>query len=219
MLAVADRIRAIAAVAVLAAIAAAAWVILLAGAGGHDHASLTGWLLMIAAMMLPPEITTVYKSPALSRAGAVVAATVAVWTGFAVVALSLTAMMNVADGTGDTGSTGGPHGHHAGAAGLIASVVLIGAGMFQLSPVRRRLLTATRNHPSMSPWRHALHCLGGCWALMLVMVAAGLGNLAVMAALTVVMTVERVASARLKAMTAYPVGVALVGVGAVLAYV
>jgi predicted metal-binding membrane protein len=37
-----------------------------------------------------------------------------------------------------------------------------------------------------------LYCLGGCWALMLVVFAVGLGSLIWMIVLTMVMTAERV---------------------------
>ena len=39
-------------------------------------------------------------------------------------------------------------------------------------------------------WQHALNCLGCCWALMLLMLGAGVGRLVVMVLLTAVMVGE-----------------------------
>jgi predicted metal-binding membrane protein len=41
--------------------------------------------------------------------------------------------------------------------------------------------------------RHGLHCLGCCWALMLILFAGGVMNLAVIIALTVWVLVEKIA--------------------------
>src|SRR5918999_1059745 len=39
--------------------------------------------------------------------------------------------------------------------------------------------------------RHGLHCIGCCWALMLVMFAVGVGNIGWMLALGAVMAIEK----------------------------
>jgi predicted metal-binding membrane protein len=62
---------------------------------------------------------------------------------------------------------------------------------------------------------HGIHCLGCCWALMLVMFAAGVMNLAWMAALTVLMALEKVV--RRGDLLARGSGVALVAAGLWLA--
>ncbi len=85
---------------------------------------------------------------------------------------------------------------------------LVGAGLFQLTPLKTACLTKCRSPLMflMTRWRdgrrgafvmgldHGFYCLGCCWALMLVMFVAGVMNLAWMAALTVVMTLEKVVS-------------------------
>jgi predicted metal-binding membrane protein len=100
-------------------------------------------------------------------------------------------------------------------AGLVAPAVLVGAGTFQLSALRRRLLAEARCQSGLH-WRHALCGLGSCWALMLVVFALGVGDLRAMALLTVVMTVERVASPRLEQLTGPLAGCALIGAGALV---
>lgn len=63
-------------------------------------------------------------------------------------------------------------------------------------------------------WAHGLFCLGCCWALMLVMVVAGLTDLRWMAALAALMAYEKVG--RHGRPLARAAGVALLASGAVL---
>jgi predicted metal-binding membrane protein len=206
------------AAAALGGVAAAAWVALAAGIAGHTShdevlgdgqhsaALLGGWLLMVAAMMLPPEITSVAGSRGGSArrwwvvTGAVIAATCTVWTGFAIVALAGDTLVHRLAGSWPA------------VAGLVTPVLLIGAGVFQLSPAKQRLLDATRHSPDPA-WRHALRCLGSCWALMLVMFAVGVGSLAWMAVLTVVMVAERAVRPALVPWLTGLAGVALIIAG------
>src|SRR6185436_9870242 len=102
--------QAIPVAAALAAVAAAAWLALGAGVGHTTHddvlgsghapdpaaiaALLGGWQVMVAAMMLPPEIASTAVDMAYSRRSwwtevtFVAVTTCAVWTGFAIVALA-----------------------------------------------------------------------------------------------------------------------------------
>ena len=90
---------------------------------------------------------------------------------------------------------------------LVAGTVLIVAGLFQLTPHKSCLLTHCRT-PGLSlktGWRpgwpgamrsgfdHGLCCIGCCWALMLVLFVGGAMSLTVMAALTLAVTVEKLA--------------------------
>ena len=94
--------------------------------------------------------------------------------------------------------------------------VLAGAGVFQLSPLRRRLLTAARESRASS-WRHAMCVSAVAAPLMLVVFALGVGNLLGMAVLTAVMTVERATNPRLERLSGRPVGWALIAAGALVA--
>ena len=162
------------------------------------------WELMITAMMLPsamPVIGIVARVAARGpRPGTTLAvflaAYFAVWTAFAMAAL-----------VGDAGLHWLVHqwswlheNEH-----VIPATLLIGAGVFQLTPLKERCLTECRN-PLQFVWRryapgvgaawrlglaHALFCVGCCWALMLVMFALGMESLALMAIITGVMVAEK----------------------------
>lgn len=225
MCASSTRIRTVPAAAVLLAVAAA-WAAILAGAGhiSHDEvlgsghlpdpaalvALLCGWQVMVVAMMLPPEIAASWGAagrPARrdwAVPSALVTTTGTVWTGFAITALTGDAVLHRLVHSWPW------------LAGLITPLVLAGAGVFQLSAPRKRLLEQARD-PSRSPWRHALCCLGSCWALMLVMFAIGIGNLLWMGALTAVMTVERAPRPGPERLAGTLVGWALIGAGALVA--
>jgi predicted metal-binding membrane protein len=84
------------------------------------------------------------------------------------------------------------------------------ADAFQFSGLKDRCLTQCR-HPAVYllchyrrgalgafnlGWSHGLFCLGCCWAMMLVMFAAGVADLRWMGALGAVMTYEKVGSTR-----------------------
>jgi predicted metal-binding membrane protein len=90
----------------------------------------------------------------------------------------------------------------------VSAEVLAIAGAFQFSALKDRCLDECR-HPAaflMPRYRrgtsaafrlgrqHGLFCLGCCWALMLVMFAAGVANLAWMALLGTAMAYEKVAA-------------------------
>jgi predicted metal-binding membrane protein len=103
--------------------------------------------------------------------------------------------------------------------------VLVLAGGFQFSELKKACLTACRSPASLlwqhyrqgvrAAWtlgvHHALRCLGCCWALMLVMFATGAGSLAWMLLLTGLMVAEKTTAwgARL----VRPAGVALIASG------
>ncbi len=168
-------------------------------------AFLLAWQVMIAAMMLPstaPVLQLFHRAgaaqPDRRRAtGAFVAGYAAVWSAFAVAALAFDlAVHRTVD------SWAWLQGHP----WWVACAVLALVGAFQLSPVRARCQHMCR-HPvpylmahyepgARAGWRlgwsHGLFCLGCCWALMLLMFAVGLANLAWMALLAVVMTYEKV---------------------------
>lgn len=107
----------------------------------------------------------------------------------------------------------------------VGGATLVGVGLFQLTPLKTACLTRCRSPLMflMTRWRsgrhgpflmgldHGLYCLGCCWALMAVMFVAGVMNLLWMAALTVLMTLEKVV--RHGEVLARGAGLALVGSG------
>jgi predicted metal-binding membrane protein len=163
------------------------------------------WTIMVAAMMLPSTVPLlrlfIDASSRQKHAGRVVAYLVAgyllVWSLFGWMAL---------------GVDGGIH--HAVDAipwladrpWLVGAATFALAGAFQFTEFKDRCLTQCR-HPAAYMLRHyrrgqraafkmgldhGLYCLGCCWALMLVMFAAGVADLEWMAALGALMTYEKV---------------------------
>lgn len=176
--------------------------------GALDVEALAGfaavWAVMTGAMMLPSAVPLLRlfagASAGQERAGPVLAGFVGgylgVWAVFGWVALVLDVAV-----------------HHAvdGVAWLSARPWLVGAGTlaiagaFQFSSLKDRCLTECR-HPAAYllrhyrqgvgaafrlGWGHGLYCLGCCWALMLVMFAAGVTDLRWMAALGALTAYEK----------------------------
>ena len=206
----------------LVALAAAAWLALwlwgtspygryLGHEGGHGPLPLeatlfaAGWVLMIVAMMLPSSVPLVMTFAALRRRhrpGTLVALLLLgyllVWGAFGLGAWVL------------------DRGIHAGVAAVpslaahpqvILGATLLGAGLWQFSPLRDRCLDECRSPlgfvmnrwRGVVPWREALamgiahgaFCIGCCWSLMLVMFGVGMSNVAAMLVLGGLTAVEK----------------------------
>lgn len=83
--------------------------------------------------------------------------------------------------------------------------LLIVAGLYQLTPLKKTCLVHCRSPLDflMTHWRsglggafrmglqHGAHCLGCCWALMVVLFAVGIMNLVWVAAISVLVLIER----------------------------
>jgi predicted metal-binding membrane protein len=174
------------------------------GLGAAVVLFLLSWQVMVAAMMLPSSLPLVRMYSAATatvpRRGRAMAAFLGgyavVWSAFGTLAFfgdaSLHAAVNSTDWVKDNDWVIGP------------SVLLL-AGAFQFSSLKDACLRACR-HPAsflhrhyrrgarggfMLGARHGLFCVGCCWALMLVMFAAGAANLIWMAALTALMVHEK----------------------------
>ena len=167
------------------------------------------WAVMMTAMMLPTAAPLVLlyasamrrnadvRAPA-RRVYALAAGYVFVWTLFSLAAtalqrvlargLVLTPMMEPATP-------------------LAGAAILAIASVYQLTPLKRACLRACRSPLGfmMQRWRdgvaaafrlgveHGTHCLGCCWALMLILFAGGVMNLVVILALTAWVLVEKLA--------------------------
>jgi len=190
----------------------------------------TMWAVMMAAMMLPSAVPMVLAYDRLDRGSAhgrggstavFVAGYVMVWSVFAVAAAGLQWLLH------DTALV---NGMGAATHGGLAGLLLVGAGLFQLSPVKRRSLGACRTPMGflMASWRegttgalrmglqHGTLCLRCCWALMVLLFVLGVMNLAWVAVLAVFVLAEKV-SKRGKAISLIG-GVVMIawGVGAAL---
>lgn len=166
------------------------------------------WCAMVLAMMLPtagPMVVT-YAEIAETAAAkhepvasplVLTAGYAAVWLGFALAATLLQwglARLALLDPAMTSPS------------GLFSGAIFIGAGAYQFSALKHACLTrCQRPFPFFfANWtsepsgvfrlglRQGLDCLGCCWAMMLVMFAVGVMNVVWMAALGLVMAVEKV---------------------------
>jgi predicted metal-binding membrane protein len=110
------------------------------------------------------------------------------------------------------------------ASGLFSGAIFIGAGAYQFSALKHACLKQCQSpFPFFfANWattprgvfrlgvKQGLYCLGCCWAMMLVMFVVGVKNVIWMAALGVVMTLEKIGTG--KRLT-YAVGAALIAGG------
>jgi predicted metal-binding membrane protein len=188
---------------------------------------LVAWQAMIAAMMLPSSLPMVRlfskTSASQEHRGRVMASFLGgyalVWTAFGAVAFVGDLFLHR---FADHNAYLSAHRNY------IAGGVILLAGVFQFSSLKEKCLQECR-HPGVFLMRryrrgqaaalkigagHGVFCLGCCWALMLLMFAAGVANLWWMALLTAVMVYEKVGR---HGSTLSPiVGVALLGLGSIV---
>jgi len=165
------------------------------------------WAVMMAAMMVPSAVPMVLTYDRLDRdsaqgqpgsAGLFVAGYVVVWSAFAVGAAGLQwalQTMALVDGMGEATQQ------------ALAGALLIGAGAFQFSPVKKRTLGACRTPMGFltTSWRegrsgalrmglhHGSLCLRCCWALMILLFVLGVMNLLWVALLAIFVLAEKLA--------------------------
>lgn len=164
------------------------------------------WLVMMAAMMLPAVTPVIVRIDRLLRrrgrartaAYLLAAGYLIVWAAAGVAAYGLFLACQSTAATGD--ST---------AAVRAGAVALLLAGAYQLTPLKRACLRQCRSplavvvrhgekitaSPSAALFagvRHGAFCLGCCWALMAVLLAAGMMSLVWMGIIAAVVLIEKV---------------------------
>jgi predicted metal-binding membrane protein len=164
-------------------------------------AFVVSWGIMMVAMMLPSALPMINLYGATQRRGAATGSRGAPVAVFTLVYLAVWAASGVPVYLAHTGLMAlSPRMFAYGVAGT-----LLGAGMFQLSPLKRTCLRACRSplgfllghwraglRGSLAlGWAHAMYCLGCCWALMVVLVAAGAMGLAWVLLITAVVAAEK----------------------------
>ncbi len=156
------------------------------------------WTLMMAAMMLPSvtPLATLYAraNPGTLRTAGLVLGYLAVWAAAGLPAFGLAWL------------AGWLTGRHPGGAHAAAVAVFAVAGAYQLTRLKDRCLARCR-----SPFALLLHygsyrgrlrdlrvgahhggfCLGCCWALMVILIAVGVMNVAAMVGLAALVLVEK----------------------------
>ena len=185
------------------------------------------WAAMVLAMMLPtaaPMILTYAEiADTAARKGERIVSPFTIAAGYTVVWLGFAAAATIAQfaftraALLDSGM--------ASASALFSGAVFIGAGLFQFSALKNACLTQCRQpfpfffaHWQTTPRgvfrlgvQQGLYCVGCCWATMLVMFAVGVMNVVWMAALGMVMALEKIARGN---RLTYVTGAALIVLGA-----
>ena len=167
------------------------------------------WAVMMVAMMIPaaaPMILTfaaVHRQRATQGRPAVPTAIfllgyVLVWTAFSVAAAAGQAVLHARALLSPEMSAASP---------ILAGGLLVAAGVYHSTPLKRACLSACRSPLSflMSRWRegragglrlgieHGLYCLGCCWALMGLLFVAGVMNLLWVAGIAIIVLIEKIA--------------------------
>lgn len=176
---------------------------------GHALLMLVMWLVMMTAMMLPsaaPAIllfTTLVRRSETGRAGSsapslFVLGYLSIWAAFSLAAVFLQFLLERAallSAMMESTSMG------------LSGTLLIGAGIYQLTPLKRSCLSLCRSPLEFlaSHWRtgnrgafamgvrHGTYCLGCCWGLMLLLFVGGVMNLLWIAGLAIVVFLEKLA--------------------------
>lgn len=196
-----------------------------AGLAGSLAFFVVVWQVHVVAMMLPSSLPLIrrfvrvsaHQARPVSARAAFLAGYTLVWTGFGALALLLDSLVHRTI-------------EHAPALaarpGILAGAVLLLAGLFQFSDFKDSCLRQCRTPGQFLARhyrrgtraafdigvRHGLFCLGCCWALMLLLFALGVANLALMAPLALLMVLEK--TARWGGRLVVPVGAFLITAGA-----
>lgn len=186
------------------------------------------WWVMMIAMMVPSAAPVILLHAALSRKrtsasapyGAVscfLAGYLAAWGGFSLVAMALQwGLETVGAMTGMMEIVSTP----------LAGLVLIAAGLYQLTPLKETCLKHCQ-HPMfflLHHWKpgaagafrmgaeHGAYCLGCCWFLMALLFVGGIMNLLWIAGIAIYVAVEKLAAGHRWVTTATGIVLSLGGV-------
>nr|WP_245842849.1 DUF2182 domain-containing protein [Sphingomonas laterariae] len=174
------------------------------------------WWVMMVAMMLPAATPTILlyarvhhhaaaratadaPTAAIAPAWAFVAGYLLVWLGFAIGATALQWLLERQQFF--DGAAMALHDHQ------LAGAILIAAGFYQLSPLKHACLAHCRSPAAFLArhWRpgiggalrlgiaHGAYCVGCCWILMALLFVGGVMNLIWIAAIALLVLVEKLA--------------------------
>jgi predicted metal-binding membrane protein len=183
-------------------LAAAAWVVAIRQMNGMDMGVATRlgsfaffaalWVWMMAAMMLPGAAAAVLRrahaSGGVRAIPLFVGSYLAVW---ALVGVAVYALYR-------------PHGY------VAASAVVIAAGIYELTPVKRHFRRRCRESVR-SGYAFGLYCIGSSIGLMLLLVALSIMSVAWMAVIAALVVAQKLLPA--KAALDVPLALAIVGLG------
>lgn len=161
------------------------------------------WVVMMVAMMIPAVLPMAMVFRGMHRGRHATAETLLfasgyliVWSGFAIIGAILQWLLHSRGGLGGHMLEAGPH---------LAALLLVVAGLYQLTPLKESCLARCRSPIGffMANWRdgrrgaivmgaqHGLYCLGCCWMLMLLMFVGGAMSVVTMALLSIFILAER----------------------------
>ena len=175
----------------------------------HAVSMLVMWTVMMAAMMLPSAAPMILFHHAVSRAQppqsgsgaasyAFVSGYLAVWTAFGAAAVLVQFGLETATLLDPMAQT---------AKASLAGGILIACGLYQWTPLKQACLRRCRSPIEfiIAHWRpgsggafvmgmrHGIHCVGCCWMLMLLLFVGGVMNVGWIAAIAVLVLIEKVA--------------------------
>ena len=166
------------------------------------------WAVMMVAMMLPSAAPTILLAAALDRQRSTGSAPqqsmlfasgyLLVWSGFSLAATLLQWGLDQAGLLSETMAAGNR---------ILAGAVLIAAGVYEWTPLKNACLAHCRSPIAflVQHWRrgrlgavvtgmrHGMFCLGCCWMLMALLFVGGLMNLLWVAAIALLVLIEKTA--------------------------
>ena len=189
------------------------------------------WAVMMAAMMLPAAapMILIFASAQARRARQAAVPTWVFIAGYLLVWAAAGFLVHGLVQIGSDVATGLTSADRASWAPVALGATLLAAGLYQFTPLKRVCLIHCRSPFAFvaQHWRdgrigalrmglrHGGYCLGCCWALFAVMVAAGVMSLAWMLLLTLLVFIEKVLPQGRRA--APVIGVALILLGVMVA--
>jgi len=189
-----------------------------------DGAGYVGaWAVMMAAMMLPSAAPMIALYATTQRTTGSPGAQAPAVIGFGLMYVMLWAATGVPVYFASLALMAvGP-----GTLAYVTAGVLLGAGLFQLSPLKQVCLRSCRSplgfllghwragwHGALAMgWAHAAYCVGCCWALMIVLVVAGAMGLRWVLLLACVVAAEKLLPGGEWIARATGVALALLGLG------
>jgi predicted metal-binding membrane protein len=167
------------------------------------------WSVMMAAMMLPseaPMLLTFATIESKRRDEKPLVSTCLFAGGYLIVWALIGVAAYFVLWAGSALVSEFPPGERASVVCLTLAIVLIEAGLYQFTPLKRVFLTHCRSPVAFFLWHwrdgslgairmglhHGVYCLGCCWALFAVLLAAGLMSLPWMLVLTLIVFLEKV---------------------------
>ncbi len=163
------------------------------------------WGVMMAAMMLPTAMPMVSVFGTLNKNRGEVGRTAAFVTGYLALWTAFAAAATATQWTLQTKGLLSPM--IVSMSPVLSTALLMIAGAFQFTPLKQACLRACRSPLGflLTDWRdglwgaarmgvrHGLYCLGCCWALMALLFVGGAMNLLWIAALTLLVAMEKIA--------------------------